>query len=342
MPLLHLLQIEVRGDHFFGREGMSKGEYLGNKNLAYYCDCFSKLKLYKGEALNKPILLLSVIDLIAQGLIENKYITISDDLIDTFKRYWNVLGANSFKGSDFALPFFHLKNEDCKFWRLEYSSEYEGGRPQSIPKLRHDVAQASLDDELLNFIKDPTSRQELIDTLVAAWLSSKEKGIEDILQVNQNFQDSTLAKLNSIDQSELLEEKQNTYLSKSIVRNAFFRKAIVHIYDYRCAFCRLRVTRTLNQNIVDGAHIKPFSQFYDSRVDNGISLCKNHHWAFDHGWFCIDDRYKILVANDLREESPHAKPMKDFHEEILLLPNDTEYFPSIKALNWHRKNVFKT
>ena len=31
------------------------------------------------------------------------------------------------------------------------------------------------------------------------------------------------------------------YLTKSAVRNAFFRKAVVHTYDYKCAFCRLKV-----------------------------------------------------------------------------------------------------
>ncbi|WP_347277256.1 HNH endonuclease [Leptolyngbya sp. FACHB-671] len=37
-------------------------------------------------------------------------------------------------------------------------------------------------------------------------------------------------------------------------------------------------------------HIKPFSEFRDDRFDNGTSPCKKHHWAFDHGWFGIDDR----------------------------------------------------
>ena len=62
------------------------------------------------------------------------------------------------------------------------------------------------------------------------------------------------------------------YLKKSLFREAFFRKSVVHLYDYRCAFCRLKVTRSLSQSIVDGAHIKPFSEFYDNRVDNGTLI----------------------------------------------------------------------
>jgi putative restriction endonuclease len=317
-----------------------------SRNTAYYCDSFSQIKVYRnqkrgGDALNKPILLLSVIELITQGLIKDNHIPISDDLINTFKKYWAVLGSASFKGSDFALPFFHLKNEENKFWYLKYSSNYDGGRPQTIPKLREDVDYAYLDSELFDLLQDPGSRQELIDSLVAAWFSSKDKRLEDILQVNQDFQNYNLEEIENIANSAILEEEPKFYLKKSVVRNAFFRKAIVHIYDYRCAFCRLKVIRTLTQSIVDGAHIKPFSQFYDSRVNNGISLCKNHHWAFDHGWFGIDDEYKIIVASDLQEESPHAKPMKDFHSEILLLPSSEQYFPKLEALQWHRKNVFR-
>jgi putative restriction endonuclease len=181
---------------------MSTGQQPGNpRNTAYYCDCFYKLKVYQGKALNKPILLLSVIDLITQGLLKGKYIPISDELIDIFKKYWNLLGSDAFKGSDFALPFFHLKNEDCKFWRLEYSSEYDGGRPQTIPKLRHDVDRACLDDELFNLIQDSSSRQELIDALVAAWFSSKKNQLEDILQVNQELQDSTQEEMEVVSES---------------------------------------------------------------------------------------------------------------------------------------------
>jgi len=105
--------------------------------------------------------------------------------------------------------------------------------------------------------------------------------------------------------------------------------------------CGLKVTKKVNQNIVDGAHIKPFSQFYDSRIHNGIALCKNHHWAFDRGWFAVDEQYKIIVSNDLEEVSPHAKPMKDFHGETIVLPNTEQHFPELEALQWHRQNIFQ-
>lgn len=128
---------------------------------------------------------------------------------------------------------------------------------------------------------------------------------------------------------------------KSLIRDAFFRKTVVHIYNYTCAFCGLKVTKLPMQNIVDGAHIKPFSQFYDNNINNGISLCKNHHWAFDIGLFTVDEQYKIIVDNELKEEYPSRKTMKDFYGGQLLLPNAKQYFSSAIALEWHCQNVFQ-
>ncbi|MBU7581827.1 MAG: HNH endonuclease [Nostoc sp. TH1S01] len=319
-----------------------------NKNLDYYCNCFSQLKVYKthkkGDALNKPVLLLSIIELISREIIKDNHIIISDILIETFKKYWELTTTHSFKGSDFALPFFHLKNDKCRFWHIKYSSEYGGGRPQTIPKLREDIDYAYLDDELFNLIQDDSARKELIDAIMSSWFSYEENIIEDLIKINQNFQ-------NEISEEEVSKELQNLdgvakinpqwRLKNTLIRNAFFRKAIVRIYDSKCAFCGIRVTKAANQNIVDGAHIKPFAQFYDSRIHNGIALCKNHHWAFDRGWFTADEQYKIIVSRGLEEISPHTKPMKDFHGERLLLPNKEQYFPELEALQWHRQNIFQ-
>ncbi len=312
-----------------------------HKTIAYYCDCFTKIKVHKnqnkgGKALNQPILLLSVIDLITRNKIKSNWITISDELVETFQKYWSILTGSSFKSSDFALPFFHLKNAFGKFWHLRFSELYEGGRPQSIPKLKRDVDGAALDEELFEFLQNLNSRQEIIDTLILSWFWVSQKKLEDILEIELNLQ--------NIESEELKLELvgvSNFSIRKSAIREAFFRKAIVHAYEYRCAFCHMRVIRSLYQNIVDGAHIKPFSIFYDSRLDNGLSLCKNHHWAFDRGWFSIDDSYKIIVASDLEEESPYTRLIIDFHGESILLPSSTNHFPRLEALQWHRDYIFK-
>jgi putative restriction endonuclease len=321
---------------------VSTGQEPENKNLAYYCKRFANLGVNtsqkRGNAPHKPILLLSIIDLIAQGIINENQIYVSDYLLETFEKYWNVLASDLWE-KGLYYPFIRLKTDG--FWHITPKSGFKGSEPKTPKKLKEAVEYASLDSELFNLLQEPHYRAELIDTLIAAWFSSNKKLIEDILQVNQDFLNFSEEEIETSAESGDFDRKPKFYLRKSAVRNAFFRKAVVHIYDYRCAFCRLKVRRTITQNIVDGSHIKPFSQFYDNQIDNGISLCKNHHWAFDQGWFAIDDNYRIIVANDLEEESPNAKAMKDFQSETILLPTSDQYLPRLESLQWHRLNVFR-
>ena len=117
---------------------MTRGEESEHKNLAYYRNCFSQINVGKnkqgGDALNQPIMLLSVIELITQGLLKENNITIADELINTFKKYWCVLTSDSFKGVNFAIPFFHLKNREPNFGTLNLANNTkEGVLKQSTP-----------------------------------------------------------------------------------------------------------------------------------------------------------------------------------------------------------------
>jgi putative restriction endonuclease len=313
---------------------------LPPRNLKDYCDLFSKIKVNKskqsGEAPYKPILLLSVIELISESRIQDNKIYISDELIDTFDKYWKRLNPDSFKGG-LALPFFHLKNDG--FWKLKFSDIYSGGRPQTIPKIRADVDYAILDQDLYKLLQEPESRRQLIDSLIEAWFSSGQKRLDDILEINEILQEE----YTDTDQNILAPEEASKkyYLRKSLVRDAVFRKSVVHLYDYQCSFCGLEVIHSLTQSIVDGAHIKPFARFYNNQINNGLSLCKNHHWAFDQGLFTIDDNYKIMISKEFQEISPNAKAIKDFHGISILLPNLEKHYPKLESIQWHRQNIFR-
>ncbi len=307
------------------------------RDLNYYCECFNTLNVSntkkKGEAPYKPILILSILDLITQGKIGNNQILVSDDLIDTFKKYWSILSANSSYQGGLHYPFFHLQSDG--FWHLKFKESFNGLQAKTTNKLKAAVEYAYLDEELFTLLQEPFERQVLIDSLVSTWFADSQATL-GLLEIDQNFEQVEQSELENFDR-----EVKFTWC-KSVVRNSFFRKSVVCAYDYRCAFCKIRITRNPNQNIVDGAHIKPFADFLDSKIDNGLSLCKNHHWAFDLGWFGIDDNYRILVTQDLDDDSPHGRTMKGFHHEQISLPSHQQYFPRLEALAWHREHKFKS
>jgi len=312
-----------------------------SNNLTFYAKKFSNLRVdrSKGIAPHKPILILSVINLFERNLIIRNQISLSPELVVTFLRYWHQLGSNS-HNADIAMPFFHLTGDG--FWHLKAKPGFESVvyskvKLRSVRALREFIQYAYLDDELFRLLRDEIARKSLINIIVEFWFPEKKKQVQQLLKIDsfQEFQDRLREQGGAVYKVEDLQDE-----AKSIVRDAAFRRVVVSVYEYRCAFCRLQAINSLNQNILDGAHIKPFAEFYDDRIDNGISLCKNHHWAFDRGWFTIDDNYMILVSNDLREESLNAKPTRDFQGNHILLPVQEQYRPRIEALRWHRENVF--
>jgi putative restriction endonuclease len=309
------------------------------RDLAYYCGCFVKLNVSKtkerGTANHKPILILSVLELITQQSIVENQIFVSNELIETFKKYWSILVADSIYTDALHYPFFHLRRDS--FWHLKFRDTYkEGERIKTTNKLKEKVECAYLDRELFELVQDASSRQILVDSLVSTWFTDSRSNLGNILDIDLKFDQVDRYELQNID-SEI-----KITLRKSIVRNSFFRKLVVREYNYRCAFCKLRIVRDPNQNIVDGAHIKPFSEFLDSKIDNGLSLCKNHHWAFDLGWFSIDNNYRILIAQGLDDDSPYTRAMKEFERELIALPSNERYFPRLESLKWHRENKFKS
>lgn len=94
-----------------------------NKVIAGYIKSFSKLRAdrsaswtdaTKGQAPHKPLLLLSILDLFAEGSMGTNLIEYSADLAEIFAAYWQLVLPD--RRGNMALPFFHLKSS--KFWHL--------------------------------------------------------------------------------------------------------------------------------------------------------------------------------------------------------------------------------
>ncbi|QIR41772.1 HNH endonuclease (plasmid) [Tolypothrix sp. PCC 7910] len=307
------------------------------KNLAYYLNKFANLRVSRssGVAPNKPILLLSIIELISQNEIRQNQIPLSAELIATFLKLWSHLEPA--RKPDIGLPFYHLTSDG--FWHYQMKLGFEAliaakVKIRTPSTIRQTVEYAYLDGELWEILQNTQDRTVLTHVLIDSWFSDRTSDIEPLLQVNAfaELQDQLQRSGGKVYQPEELEDEQTT-----IVRDAAFRKIVITTYNHTCAFCGLQILDANSQNIVDGSHIKPFSQFYDDRIDNGLSLCKNHHWAFDRYWFTIDDDYTIIVADNLREDSPNAKPMREFRGDRIILPSQKQYYPRQDSLQWHRE-----
>ncbi len=234
-------------------------------SLNYYVNKFANLRVSRsaGIAPNKPILLLSVIEAIALGQVRKNQIPLTAELIATFLKLWSHL--EPVRKPDIGLPFFHLTSDS--FWHYQMKPGFESMiaasvKIRTVNAIRQTVEYAYLDEELWEILQHPQERSVLTQVLIDSWFIDKTQQIEQLLQVNAfvELQNQLRSLGGKVYQPEELEDEQT-----KIVRDAAFRKIVVTTYNQRCAFCGLYVLDTLGQNIVDGAHIKPFSQFYDER-----------------------------------------------------------------------------
>ncbi|MFQ3636994.1 MAG: HNH endonuclease [Cyanobacteriota bacterium] len=317
---------------------------LTDQNLNYYIKRFTSLRIDKahGQAPYQPLLLLSLIELVEQGLISENRFTISPEMISIFIKYRDCLSTDSHRANP-AQPFYHMSRPDKAFWHLVPIPGHEkvlssGGKLNTLKKLRENVLYGYFDDELFNLLQIPDCRNSLTYALIDKWFPDKFAQIQELLKIHSydQFRFALREKGGAVYTVEELKREDE---AEAYRRSATFRKEVLALYDQRCAFCRLRVISQDSENIVDGSHILPFSIFRDDRYDNGLSLCKNHHWAFDHGWFSISDEYTIIIPeNRIHEEPPiDTKPMQAFHNEPIFLPNQIEFYPRLEAIQWHRE-----
>ena len=73
----------------------------------------------------------------------------------------------------------------------------------------------------------------------------------------------------------------------------------------------------------------------DPVVQNGLSLCKIHHAAFDHNIIGINPDYQVLVRQDILEEidGPMLKyGLQSLNKSKLILPTHRKDWPDRERL----------
>jgi hypothetical protein len=146
------------------------------------------------------------------------------------------------------------------------------------------------------------------------------------------------------------ENKKKVRITKEAqLRNRAFKQAIYEAYDHKCSVCGLKIyspnTRLWE---VEAAHIVPHRSNGKDDILNGLALCRLHHWAFDVGWFTLDDNFKILASRNIRDLSDDLGKLGNYdfmgqlstENLIISLPKEQDNYPHPNAIKWHRENIF--
>lgn len=299
-----------------------------------------------GKAPHKPILLLSILQLIQKGEIQSNRIYITGELVIAFKNNWNTLVTTNHT-PNFSLPFFHLNSEP--FWRLVYINGVIDHKEKisSLGKLKNRIAFAEIDKDLFELFLNPTTRVEMENMLLNYYFP--ETGV--------NFQFGTIVQydIETTIKNQILNDTKEEYQTlmnniaedlteheieeERFIRGSIFKREVPKIYLNQCCISGMRIESNTNAQMIDACHIIPFSISNDDTVSNGIALSPNLHRAYDRGLLTINEDYIVRISPVIREnETPFS--ISQFAGRRIILPENKKNYPSPENLIWHKKEVF--
>lgn len=176
-------------------------------------------------------------------------------------------------------------------------------------------------------LQDKSSLYQVLAEVASDW--SGEPTPEEI----EAERDSVEEPISS--EPELTEEEEEFNEIRRRARGSAFREAVRDAYDDRCAVCGSGRVSPAGNPEIEAAHIYPKNMNGRDHIQNGIGLCKLHHWAFDCGWISLSDDYEILVKDE-----PELDGYDDFSSlegESVRLPESDEKKPHPKFLAEHRQ-----
>jgi putative restriction endonuclease len=131
-----------------------------------------------------------------------------------------------------------------------------------------------------------------------------------------------------------------TAVVKQRLHQRGFRERVLRAYREHCAFCRLR-----HLELLDAAHIIPDGEpGGEPTVNNGISLCKFHHAAFDRLLLGVRPDLIIQVRRDILKEKDGPMlihGLQGLHLKQILVPRSAGLRPNPDLLD-RRYQVFRT
>lgn len=116
-----------------------------------------------------------------------------------------------------------------------------------------------------------------------------------------------------------------------------FRMMLTKAYQGRCA-----ITGENTLEVLEAAHIVPYSQHGTHELNNGLLLRADFHKLFDKGLVSITPDYKIQVSPRIRETYFNGKSYYRLDgQQLRALPVQIEQQPDRDKLDFHFRNIYQ-
>lgn len=126
-----------------------------------------------------------------------------------------------------------------------------------------------------------------------------------------------------------------TMLVSRKVRDAKFRRAVLHVYEGRCALTGMRLVNGGGRLETEAAHIMSVGDGGPDAVNNGMALSGTMHWMFDRGLVGLSDHGDILLSSKINDREGVEKMI--YPSRRACWPSAAAHRPHPKYLAWHRE-----
>lgn len=267
-----------------------------------------------GTALKKPLLLLLVIAKLERGDMHQNRLHFSDirgELTDLIQRYGGRPTSSNARPEQ---PFYHLRTSP--FWKLTTRHEYPSSRTARISDLTMPTSFASLDSTVYETLRHSSqTRSHAFQYILDRWWPET---VHDELREQLGMPAPTTTRR---------------------PRNVRFVAQVLENYRFSCAFCGFHAIINGRATGIDACHIQWHSANGPDVSENGIALCKLHHWAFDRGILTLDAMMQICVSSTFVVQCDGALPLESLAGKSVVVPSRHTH-PATIHLNWHCQNVF--
>lgn len=318
-----------------------------NASLDYYRSQFRSLPgrdrsgNYEGLALggapHQPVVLLMILDLYAHDPRRHNLIEPDGLLRELWTIYKELLGLAS--GSPLEMPLYALRR--TSFWQLvpRPNTSQPTERIRNRRGFYAHYLGIVLDDSLHSLLQVQSNRALLREELLCTYFPSERwLALQEGLMAasDDTLADKAYAQRLLVDASFGSQSRRSAAGEEDrVLRDASFRKVVTYAYNYRCAFCGVRLQASNGHIMVEAAHIVPWSESHDDRPVNGLSLCPLCHWAFDKHLLSLDLNLQILTHARIQSDDNVPAHLAALGGRSIFRPREERFLPDAECLEKH-------
>jgi putative restriction endonuclease len=266
-------------------------------------------------SLHKPLLLLLTIGKIFKG-DENLFLfdDIEHELVELISKY----GLKNTSRINAQYPFIYLAS-NSKIWSCSINKA-NLAHPDAASRRELLGSFGSFTSEFYNYLLQDGNLFNTVELLLNQYWP-------------EAYHAELLNDIGLFDFNLVEVKKQKKERGRKFIEN------VLDAYERKCAICHQSIRLGDALIGIDACHVKPIQHFGDDNINNGIALCKIHHWALDRGAISISQEMSLLISKKLNGNKLHEY-FTSFENVDLFVPRDATLELSKSNLEYHTKYIF--